>query len=372
MRLIVLGTAVDTQNMHDTLDRVIELVADGRAHGRGHQIATINADFLVHVANDHEVQEILLSASHATADGMPLVWGSRLLGVPVAERVTGADLVPELATVAAREDISFYFLGAAEGVARKAADTLVQQNPGLRVAGVHAPSIEEVSRRDPSIVQRIRDANPDVLLVAFGAPKQDKWIAEHLDQLGVPVSIGIGGTFDFITGRTTRAPMWIRRAGLEWLHRLCSEPRRLWRRYFNDVTYFPGAFLRQWKAVRYSGTAELDVEVQPKGFGVSVKPRGVIVESTAGAFRDATKDLCDGDEVVIDASELEHVDSVGLAALVDLAVAVRKSGGYLVLSESRQAVLEAIEATSLSSFFSICAQPRVEEVPPPVALGHNA
>jgi len=372
MRLIVLGTVVDTQNMSDTLDRLVELVADGRAHGRSHQIATINADFLVHAANDPQVQQILLSASHATADGMPLVWGSRLLGVPVAERVTGADLVPELATVAAREGISFYFLGAAEGVAQKAADMLVQENPGLRIAGVHAPTIEEVSTRDPSIAQRIRDANPDVLFVAFGAPKQDKWIAEHLEQLGVPVNIGVGGTFDFITGRTTRAPMWIRRAGLEWLHRLCSEPRRLWRRYFSDITYFPGAFVRQWKAVRYSGPADLDVDVQQKGFGFSVKPRGVIVEATADAFREATKDVCGGEELTIDASELEHVDSVGLAALVDLAVAVRNAGGYLVLSESRPAVLDAIEATSLSSFFSTCAQPREQEIPPPVALGQNA
>lgn len=369
MRLVVLGTIIDTDDMKQTLDRLVELIADGRARRRSHQVVTVNADFLVNAANDSHMQEILLGASHATADGMPLVWGSRLMGIPVPERVTGADLVPEFAAVAAKKALKLYFLGAAEGVAQDAANILVRDNPGLKVVGIDAPTIEEVSSQDPAILQRIHDADPDVLFVAFGSPKQDKWIYEHLDQLNVPVSIGIGGTFDFITGRTTRAPMWIRRIGLEWAHRLCSEPRRLWRRYWKDVTYFPGAFARQLRAVRYSGAAELDINTTPSGAGDAISLRGVLVKETSDQFRQAMANVDLGRCAVIDAQGLAHVDSVGLAALVDNAVAARKSGGSLILENASPKVLAAIEATSLTRFFEIHATPAPVEQSPSVAVG---
>ncbi len=374
MRLIVLGTVIDTDDMRQTLDRLVELVADGRARRISHQIATINADFLVHATDDPEVQNILLGASHATADGMPLVWGSRLLGVPVTERVTGADLVPEFAAVAARKQISFYFLGAAEGVAQQAADILIRDNPGLKVVGVDAPTIEAVSSRDPGILQRISDADPDVLFVAFGAPKQDKWIDQNLSQLDVPVCIGVGGTFDFITGRTTRAPVWIRRIGLEWLHRLCNEPRRLWRRYFRDLTYFPGAFFRQWRAVRYNGPAELTVSTSQAKDQITVDLDGALVQSTSDRLRAVMATTQPGSFVVIDARNLTHVDSVGLAALVDFAVAARKTGGSLVWENASTKVLAAIDAASLTRFFRHCAAPAEDltvDQPPSVAIGHS-
>jgi N-acetylglucosaminyldiphosphoundecaprenol N-acetyl-beta-D-mannosaminyltransferase len=160
-------------------------------------------------------------------DGIGLVWASRWLGRPLRQRVSGSDLVPRLAALAAARGWSIFLLGAAPGVAGVAAAKLRAANPTLRIAGTYAgsPSPDE----EEAIVARIRAAAPQMLFVAYGAPAQDLWIARNLARLGVPVAIGVGGTLDFIAGTRRRAPAWVQRVGLEWLYRLWQEPRR-WRR----------------------------------------------------------------------------------------------------------------------------------------------
>jgi len=172
-------------------------------------------------------REVLERAELCIADGVGLLWAARRLGRPLPERVTGSDSLPLIAARAARQGWRLYLLGAAPGVAARTAAILVGQYPGLQIAGVYAGSPAEGEA--PGIVGRIRQARADVLLVAYGAPAQDLWIARHRQELAVPVMLGVGGTFDHIAGVQRRAPRWLQRLGLEWLFRLVTQPRR-WRR----------------------------------------------------------------------------------------------------------------------------------------------
>lgn len=208
--------------------------------GRPSQIVTVNVDFLKLAKSDPAFRRLLNTADLAVADGMPLIWASRLLGTPLPERITGMDVMLGCCAMAADEGHRVYLLGAAPGVADRAGRRLEEQYPGLQVCGTYAPPFGPFSvAEEARMVRQIRDARPDVLFVAFGAPRQDVWIREHMAELGVPVSVGIGGTLNFIAGTINRAPSWMQAGGLEWLHRLAQEPGRLWKRYLlQDLPVF--------------------------------------------------------------------------------------------------------------------------------------
>jgi N-acetylglucosaminyldiphosphoundecaprenol N-acetyl-beta-D-mannosaminyltransferase len=191
------------------------------------QVVTVNPEFVVAARRLPEFRDVLARADLSLPDGVGLLLAARIQGKPLKERVTGVDTVARVAAMAARKGYSLFLLGAAPGVAEEAARRLTAANPGLRVVGTWAgsPAPEEES----DIVARVAAANPDVLFVAYGAPGQDLWIARNLSRLNVPVAMGIGGAFDFIAGRAKRAPAWMQRLGLEWLHRLLHQPWR-WRR----------------------------------------------------------------------------------------------------------------------------------------------
>lgn len=262
--LVVLGVPVDNLTMEEALDRCDEFIAVGRATGRTHQIATVNADFVVNSLHDPELQRILQEADMSTADGMPLVWGSRLLGGRLPGRVTGADMVPALAKRAAQKGYSIYFLGAREGIAAKAADILQKRNPGMKIAGVLSPPPGSILDIDRSVVETVKATRPDILLVAFGNPKQEKWIRMYAHELQVPICIGVGGTFDMIVGVTKRAPAWIQKFGMEWAYRLLQEPKRLAKRYLHDFGYFGYFFVRQWWAMRQGTAVSMAPVASPK------------------------------------------------------------------------------------------------------------
>lgn len=221
----VLVDRVDRDRADATIRRFL---TDG---GR-HQVVTVNTDFLRVSRGDRHFREIINEADLAVADGMPLVWLSGLTGAPLPERVTGFDLVDSACRGAARAGIGVFLLGAAPGVARAAGEALAARYPGLRIAGTYSPPF---GSHDPAeedrMVDAIRTAGRCVLLVAFGAPKQDAFIHANLDRLDVPVAIGVGCAFDILAGSIRRAPAWMQRTGLEWAWRLAMEPRRLWRRY---------------------------------------------------------------------------------------------------------------------------------------------
>jgi N-acetylglucosaminyldiphosphoundecaprenol N-acetyl-beta-D-mannosaminyltransferase len=171
-----------------------------------------------------------------------------LLGTPIRERATGVELLPALVERAARDGHRICLFGAAPGVAARAADLLRSRYPGANVVGLEAPVVGRDGSMEPAGLEPVRAADPDIVGVALGNPKQEHWIVRHGMTLGCPVFIGIGGTLDFLTGETTRAPVWMQRAGLEWLHRAMSEPRRLAMRYARDiVVYLPGLARQAWR-----------------------------------------------------------------------------------------------------------------------------
>ncbi len=219
-----------------TTAQTLALIEAFIASGQPHQLVTINPEFVMTAQHDQEFRQIINHAALALPDGTGLLKAARFLKTtPLPERVPGSTLVAQLAEVSHQKGYRIYFLGAREGVAEKAVENLKVRYPNLKVAGCYAgsPAIEE----NEAIVQRILPTRPDILLVAYGAPKQDKWIARNLDRLQIPVCIGVGGSFDFIAGTAKRAPLWVQRLDLEWLHRLLMQPWR-WRRVWNAVPRF--------------------------------------------------------------------------------------------------------------------------------------
>jgi N-acetylglucosaminyldiphosphoundecaprenol N-acetyl-beta-D-mannosaminyltransferase len=355
--VMVLGTPIDDLNMDEALDQLEQFVEIGRATGKTHQIATVNADFVVKAMQDPELRYLLQESDMATADGMPLVWGARMLGVTLEGRVAGADMVPALAGRAAQKGYSIYFLGAAPGVATRAADMLSEANPGLKVAGVCSPPYGSILEMDRQILEDIKATKPDVLLVAFGNPKQEKWIGMYGRELGVPVMIGIGGTLDFITGRTKRAPEWMQKSGLEWIHRLLSEPRRLWKRYAVDMVLFSSFFAKQWLIMR---RGERLATVLPKTELLVVDDRAIVNVSgrltTANikAFRElGQRALAETNRLVVNLRESEFLDSTAIGSLVGLAKQARDGGGDLVLVAVPKMILETLSVLRLDKFFEV-------------------
>ena len=221
--ITILGIRVDSVTCHDALARIEEYLAQGGPH----QVNTVNPEFIVTAQGDPQFARILNQSALNLPDGQGLLWAARLLGSPLRERVTGVDTLVGLAALSAERGYRIYLLGAAEGVAAAAGRHLMGRFPGLEIAGIHtgSPAPEE----EEAIATEIKSAHPHILFVAYGAPHQEEWIARNLARLDVPVAMGVGGAFDFLSGRAKRAPRWMQRLGLEWLHRLFHQPWR-WRR----------------------------------------------------------------------------------------------------------------------------------------------
>jgi N-acetylglucosaminyldiphosphoundecaprenol N-acetyl-beta-D-mannosaminyltransferase len=216
----VLGVRVDCVDMDVALGRMEELV-DAGGH---HLVATVNPEFVMRARGDPEFARVLESADLCLADGTGVVWAARRQGCILSAPVTGVDLIPPLAAVCARRGFRLFLLGAAPGVAAELASRLRADHPGLDVAA-HSGSPD--SSYDAETLGLIHDHRPNVLLVAYGAPKQELWIDRMGDRLGVALAMGVGGSFDYLTGRVPRAPRWMRQAGMEWLFRLGTQPWRI-------------------------------------------------------------------------------------------------------------------------------------------------
>ncbi len=192
---------------------------------RPHLVVTLNAEMVVLALDDILFQQILERADLVVADGVGVVWASHVLGCPVPEKIPGVELASDLVADAETHGWRVYLLGGTETAVAKAQGTLQQRHPQLQIVGRQ----HGFFRRDEqeSVLQAIRQARPDLLLVALGVPRQEKWAARHLANLRVPVAVGVGGTFDIWSGSSLRAPHWMQRLGLEWLFRLLQEPRRI-------------------------------------------------------------------------------------------------------------------------------------------------
>lgn len=216
----ILGVNVDAVTMAEAVAQV-ENYMDERA---GVLIATANAEMIMRATHDAELLHILNEAALVVADGAGTVWAAHHLGYDMPERVAGYDLVQRLMANAPVTNRRIFFLGSAPGVAEKAKKKAEELYPGIRIVGVHDGFFTE--KDEPEIIGQIKAAKPDLLLAALGVPKQEKWLYKHQKELGVPVSVGVGGTLDVMAGVMKRAPLWMQKAKLEWLFRGMLQPKR--------------------------------------------------------------------------------------------------------------------------------------------------
>jgi N-acetylglucosaminyldiphosphoundecaprenol N-acetyl-beta-D-mannosaminyltransferase len=235
----ITGIPVSNLSEQDTVEVIEALISEGGTHYG----AVVNAAKLVAASRDDALRGVLLNADLVTADGMSVVWASRVLGKALKERVAGIDLFERLVERAASKGLAVYFLGAREEAVRATVELFAKRYPALRVAGYRNGYFEASDSRQ--VCEAIKQTNADLLFVAMGSPRQENWIASNLALTGVRFALGVGGSFDHLGGRARRAPRWMQRSGLEWLHRLAQEPRRLWRRYLFGNSAFIWLVMRE-------------------------------------------------------------------------------------------------------------------------------
>jgi N-acetylglucosaminyldiphosphoundecaprenol N-acetyl-beta-D-mannosaminyltransferase len=224
-RINLFGIPIDNV----TLPWAVETILDQLDGGKAQQVCFVNADCVNLACRNAEYKEVLNRAEVVLADGVGMRLAGDALGQPVRDNVNGTDLFPLLAAAMEGSGKRIYLLGGRPGVAEGVARWLAATYPGVEIAGCHHGYFSADEEAD--VIREINESGADLLLVAFGAPRQDQWIRRCLSQLTVKVAMGVGGLFDFYSGRIPRAPRWMRKAGLEWFYRFCQEPARLWKRY---------------------------------------------------------------------------------------------------------------------------------------------
>lgn len=353
--LVLFGIPIHNVSTEEALDWI-----EARARsGRGAQMVTSNLDFIMQAWRDPEMQRIHLDADLVVADGWPPVFFSRLFGPKLKGRVAGSDLVVRLGAFARDRGLSLYALGGREGVAAEALRILGERSPGLRAAGCSSPPVAGLLDMDHAGTSAaVAKADPDILLVAFGAPKQDKWIHMNLPRLGGPVAMGIGASLDFIAGVQTRAPGWVQTLAMEWFWRLCSQPRRLFRRYSANLIFLTLmlvrlAFARMRPAGRASGSPAPDPAVLgARGAVVARVPPMATAEETE-AFCSPLESELRGRTLVLDLSGCAWLSSLELGAIVRLSRAARTAGRRLLLSGVRSRPLRLLRLLRLDRWLEI-------------------
>jgi N-acetylglucosaminyldiphosphoundecaprenol N-acetyl-beta-D-mannosaminyltransferase len=231
-RIKFMNTEIDNLTMKETLDEIDKLILKNDKS----YVVTPNVDHIVMLETDVELKNIYRDASLILTDGKPLLWISKWYKTPIKEKISGSDLFPLLCEMAAKKGYSMFFLGAAEGVAAKAAENLKKKYNGLKIVGTYSPpyGFEKDEIESEKIIDMVKEAHPDILILGLGSPKQEKFVYHYCKDLGVPISLGLGASLDFEAGNIRRAPKWMSNHGLEWLYRLIKEPKRMFKRYIID------------------------------------------------------------------------------------------------------------------------------------------
>lgn len=243
-RCTVWDVPFDCVDLQGAVDRIDELIQRGTPS----YVITANLNYVMLHACEEDVPELTYDADLILADGQPIVWRSKLGKNALPERVAGSQMIYDLAQRGSQKGWSIYFLGGEEGVAEKCAKELVKHYPGIRIAGIESPPFRQLTESEQHEQdERIRDSGADLLLVAFGQPKGERWIHANYRRLGVPVSIQLGASFDFIAGTAKRAPVIWQKIGMEWMYRMLSDPKRLIPRYTANACFLAKALGKDWK-----------------------------------------------------------------------------------------------------------------------------
>ena len=325
---LIFGIPIDDLTMDDTLDVVERLVRTGRAKTRTHQVATINVDFLVGALDDSFLRTLLQRCDVCLADGQMVVWAARLCGMRVRERVAGADLVPNLVERSQTTGWRVLSFGAAPKIATSARSLLIGRYPRAQFWTDSGPMMSDVTIVPDQVLDDIAAYDADVLCVALGNPKQERFIDAHRNRLRTPIMIGIGGSLDMLVGGKRRAPRLIQQIGFEWLFRAAQEPKRLGRRYARDIRVFGPRLVREWVAVRrrrsWSGLRLTTME-------------GVVTASILGSAIPSIEDwstaadkITLGATLVIDPGTSDDICDRALAHLVGLVRVARFADSNIV------------------------------------------
>lgn len=331
---------------------------DGRIRSGGrYQIATANLDFVRNARRDPELHRVICECAMVLPDGYPLVLVSRLLGRPLQARLTGADLTPELAKLSAEKGYGIFLLGSSDKNASKTAEILEAQYPGARFVGHYSPATVPLEQMDDDeILRRIHAAKPDILLVAFGNPKQELWVYRNRHRLDVPISIGVGGTLDLIAGQKRRAPLWLQSIGGEWIWRMWLEPGRLGPRYFNDffalVRYLPGELLVLLRQGRGLAAGGLSVDRQQGHCVIHVHHAltGDLCPTLRDHVRNAIAEDCD---VTVDLTAATQMGPDGVGCLLDIRRSLLAKGKKLYLPAVPEGLQRVLDNGALRPLFAM-------------------
>ncbi len=331
--LVILGVPFHNVTFEEAVSWAMQRIRERRPA----YIATANVDFLMQAWRDPEMQRILLETDLVIADGQPIVALSPLFGPRLKQRVTGSDLTPLLAAAARDSGFSVFGLGGAPGIAQRAMQVLGERYPGLRVAGTLSPPQADILDLDHlRILETIEAAAPDIVLVAFGAPKQEKWSHLHIRHWKVPLAMGVGGTLDFLAGVQTRAPRWVQRLGAEWIWRMGTNPRRLLKRYaanlgFLFTTLVRVTAIRLWPFSRKRSAARVVEPAQAAAHGAEWIPFAALIGDSK-IVSDAQRASEPGPAcLVVDMQETGWLNSRDLGRLSEAVRQCRRANRAMVL-----------------------------------------
>lgn len=365
--IAIYGINVDQRGSTEIVEAILQIIEDYHSRqgsmevqaseARGGYVATLNTDFLANALNfgwnfprHPELVESLRNSSIVTPDGMPIVFLAKFLGCPFKERVAGADLVPLLGESLGNYKKRVFLLGASDKVNEEAKNLLEMINPGLKVVGTNSSlvmtegmGLSEAFERDALILEEIHKSRPDVLLISLGHPKQELWFARVKDRLRVPVAIGIGGTLNFLTGHTKRAPKWMQSIGLEWAFRLYTDPKRLFVRYLYDALFF--IYLAAPLLLFHTLNRLLAYAMRKEG-GEAPKDNLLFLSEKRSAAVVRIPEILNGenidivqnyveeaflqDAVVIDFQKASHMDLIGLGLIASLWAKAKKENKSLI------------------------------------------
>lgn len=343
---------------HDlTLDETLDYCLAAMKGRQSRYVVTANVDFTTQAYADADLKKTVFFADRVVCDGMPLVWLSRWFGYPLRERVAGSDLVPLLLASCGREGHAVYFLGSDLATLAEAKVIVEQRYPGLKVAGIDSPPMGAVIEWDnEALCARMRASGADLLLVCLGCPKQERWICAHHSETGIALSIGVGASLDFITGKQKRAPRWMQRTGMEWLWRMSSSPQRLAARYGKDLLFLGKAAWQQGQSQRRrKGMAGPPPARPPAG----PPPRTALTriewggELLRSALEGAPVPARITQPVLLDASRVTFIDSSGLGRLALLTRMCRAAKQMLVVVQPSEVFRTAVTRVRMESLFEM-------------------
>jgi exopolysaccharide biosynthesis WecB/TagA/CpsF family protein/anti-anti-sigma factor len=351
--VVLLGVPFHDVTLQETVDEIARMIKLREPC----YLATANLDFAAQASRDVELQRILVEAHLVICDGTPLVWASRWLGAPLRERIAGSDLVPRLAAEAAARGWRLFFLGGDGEALTLACSRLREKHPGLQVEGYSPPFGPLLELNHEDISARVRAFKPDILFVAFGCPKQEKWIYMHHASLGVPVAVGVGATVDFLAGKFRRAPRWMQVVGAEWIFRLMQEPRRLYQRYLIDLIFFVRSLRAQRKALQSGQATGTPEAIAAPAAVAQVDLVTWVGRAEASRIRNGELKIPapskPGCVIALDLSQVSFMDSTALGTLLAGFRAAAKMGGGLALVRPTLPVQQLLAAVKLDRLLTI-------------------